>query len=72
MDLYSLKSTKLITILTIIKPFIALVLLVLLPFLESLLVFNLVFNKGLLKEPLIALLNRAFHFYKASCYLNYF
>ena len=70
MDLYSLKSTKLITILTIIKPFIALVLLVLFPFLKSLLVFNLGFNKDLLNKPLVTLLNKAFYPYKASYYFN--
>jgi hypothetical protein len=72
MDLYSLKSIRLITILTIIRPFIALVLLVLFPFLELLLVFNLGFNKDLLKELLIALLNKAFYLYKASYCLNCF
>jgi hypothetical protein len=72
MDLYSLKSTRLITVLTVIKPFIALVLLVLFPFLKSLLVFNLGFNKDPLEEPLVALLNRALYLYKASYCLNYF
>jgi hypothetical protein len=72
MDLYSLKSTRLITILTIIRPFIALVLLVLFPFLKLLLVFNLGFNKDLLKEPLVALLNGALYPYKASYCFNCF
>jgi hypothetical protein len=60
------------TVLTIIGPSIALVLSVLLPFLESLLVFDLVFNKGLLEEPLVAPSNGAFYPYKASCCLNCF
>jgi hypothetical protein len=68
--LYSLKSNKFIIILTIIKPFIALVLLVLFPFLKLLLVFNLGFNKDLLNKLLITPLNKAFYFYKVSYYFN--
>jgi hypothetical protein len=43
----------------------------LLPFLESLLVFNLGFNKDPLNKPLVAPPDRAFHPYKASyCFNN--
>jgi hypothetical protein len=69
--LYSLKSNRFITVLTVIRPFIALVLLVLFPFLKSLLVFNLGFNKDLLNKLLVAPLNKAFYLYKVSyCFNN--
>jgi hypothetical protein len=69
--LYSLKSNGSIIVLIVIRPFIALVLLVLFPFLESLLVFNLGFDEDPLNKLLVALLDRAFHSYKASyCFNN--